>query len=764
MRSAFYTLILLTSVSFRLLSQDSGLEGYVYTSDTGEPVADARVEIAGDSLFVYTNKDGYFKLVSGKPAGQLWISHFAFDSLSVTVPYEVQPPLHFYLRYRSYQLPGVELTAGAAEESVLPEKNLIRLNRDIIEKVPGFMGVRDPLRALQSLPGFANGGEGNGGLYARGGGAGQNLVLFNGAPVYNPSHLLGLFSVFNPEAVERVDVYKSGLPPRFEGRLSSVIDLKSVSGPVDSVSLEADISSLYASGNLRVPLRPAWSVSAFVRKSYMNRTLWPLLRKIQTDEAVFRELEYDFFDINILSSLQLRRAGRLSFSAYLGGDDFGLGIPLLKAGNTMDWKNAVASVSWEHEVAPRLSLSTTAYYTGYFFSFGLRQGTFAAEARSAVNDAGFRGVMDYRFSPGHLLRAGVGVTDHFFKPVRPQAELSGVPFQLGEAARYPAGEWAVFFRDEYEVTPRLFIHYGARLTRYRYRGKDARTYTFVEPGAVAGYSLGHASSIKGAFSANTQTVHLVPVSAANFPFDFWVPSTGVLPPARGLQFSLGYFTSLQHLRYEAYADLYYKKLRGLLEYTGGVMGITGPVSLEDQVLGGTGESYGIEFYLKKNSGRLTGQISYTLSKNSRTFGDLNEGRPFPFKYDRRHAATLVAAFRLGSSWSLGAMFTFSTGHAFTAPASRYLLAGNVINQYSSYNGSRMPDYHRFDLSATWALNRNRSWESTLVFSFYNVYARANPVYQYFQARGDLAAYEFAVEPKSLSLLPFLPALNYKIAF
>ncbi|WP_256011023.1 TonB-dependent receptor [Desertivirga xinjiangensis] len=775
--SAFFSLIFFSIITNA--QQAVTLEGYIFEEGKDIPVVGASLSTLNSHT--KTDDSGYYALTLPAGSYKIVITDVRHDTLLVHLDIPTNTKRDFGLKLRSSTLQEVRVNSVAKNDltkSISP--NVQVLSKQDLEKVPGFLGQADPIKALQTLPGTGKGGEGNSGMYVRGGTSGQNLTLFNDAVIYNPSHLMGFFSVFNSAAVDEVKLYKSGIPSEFGGRLSSIIEVSSSKRIVDSLKVEGDVSLIAATTHLAIPVSKNWSISASARKTFMNASIWPALEKLNLGSSIFKKLRYDFYDLNFNSNSRLSKKNFLFLSVYYGGDDFGFGLGRFNISNNMNWNNLATSGSWKRIISDKVILNTTASYSQYNFDFGMAQDKYQAAVASQIKDKNLKSFLNV-YLKNNTLKAGIQYIHHNFKPNTPFVNSSGVEYDFGTPNTYYSDESSIFLSDEITFSSKLSGYVGARMTMYRHKGpytlaseddtkvnyaknKIVSTYTYVEPSLTLRYTLNSSSSVKLAYSSNTQPVHLVSVTAVNFPADFWMPSLKGISPEKGHQASVGYFKNFKQNTYESYVDLYYKKMDGLTEFSGGIMNLLDNLKIEDHLVVGSGAAYGLELYLKKKTGRITGWMGYTISKSDRTFALLNNGATFPAKYDRRHDVSFLAAYHLNPKWSLSFSFTYATGNAYTKPVGRYLLSGNIVNEYGSYNGARIPAYHRADVAATHKLKSTARTESSLSFSVYNLYNRQNPAYVFFLAEGDLTKYSVSVQPKSVAILPFLPSVTYKFSF
>lgn len=773
--------LLFTVIALSASSQNSkfNLEGFLYEQISKTPIEGATITI-NNLQSVRSKRDGHFSFLL--PAGnyRLRITHLSYEILLQDIEIQKDQNLTFFLNSKSSLMTEVKVSGSRIENRVQQlAPNAETLTKKDLEKVPAFMGQRDALKALQTLPGTGKSGEGNSGFYVRGGTAGQNLTLFNDAVIYNPSHLLGFFSVFNSAAVDQVKLYKSGIPAEYGGRLSSIIEINSSKEITDSLSAILDVSILSTTAKLDVPITSNWSVTASTRKTLMKYTIWPLINQFTPATSTFNKMKYDFSDLNLNSNARIGKNNYIYFSAYTGGDDFGFTLSRININNTMNWKNTAYSLTWKKILRNFMVLNTTASYSAYKFNFGMKQDEYQAGISSKIKDYNFKTSLNI-YLDNHTLKTGIQYTDHNYTPNTPFLNSIGTNYDFGVSNIYYSDESSAFVSDEYKLSDQTGIYTGARLSYYRHKGpyhfinedKSEQNYrsnsvvssfVYFEPSITFHHSITANSSIKISYSRNVQPVHLISITAVNFPADFWMPSLRSLSPEKGYQASAGYYKNFGK-RYESYVDFYYKKMNGLVEFSGGIMNLIDNLKIEENLLYGSGNAYGSEFFIKKKTGKLTGWIGYTLSKSNRNFKLINNAEDYPAKYDRRHDLSIISNYSFSKKWVVSGSFTYATGNAYTKPTSRYLIGGNVVNEYGAFNGNRMPSYHRMDLAATYTMKPHLHTTGELSFSIYNVYNKQNPIYIYFLAEGDLEKKRISIQPKSIALLPVLPSINYRITF
>ncbi|MFD1629252.1 TonB-dependent receptor plug domain-containing protein [Pseudopedobacter beijingensis] len=778
-KKIFYFLIFLLSLFYNcVLAQEKFLiKGLILDKHTKAPISGAVIQFNEKDQIIAKNT-GYYHYNSASEIKSIKVYNLGYDTLNLRINIKQDSVLDLYLNPFITTMDAVLVTAAGKKEILNDNRaNFQTLNKKELSLTTGFLGQKDVFKAIRSLPGVANGGEGNSGLFVRGGTGGQNLTLFNDAIIYNPMHMLGLFSVFNPSITEDVTLYKSGVPSEHPGRLSALVDVKSDKSITNSPKFEADVSPFSINTGTTLPITDYWNIGVWGRKTFMNQTVWPVINEL-SKSLFLNKMKYDFYDVNIFSNLRLGTKDVIYFSAYSGGDDFGFGIGHFNINNYINWVNTATSLNWVKTINNKITLNTTGTYSGYNFKFGISQEQYNASIKSHIRDLSYKSYLNINLNR-HQLKAGVYLADHKYIPNTPSVQSADTEMDYGTKNIYYADEGAIYIIDDFKWNSKIGLNVGMRLNYFRHKGpysiveKSGGTlnfgrnetitdYLFLDPSISLNYQLNEKSALKLSFNRNTQPLHLISVTAVNFPADFWMPSVGNLQPAKGYQGSIGYYKDINNKKYSTSLSIFYKKMYGLAEFSGGIMNLIDNMKIEDNLYYGNGDSWGTELFIKKTKGRFGGWLSYTFAVANRQFDKINEGKRFPFKYDRRHDISLTCNYKINRLWSASALFTFASGNAYTKPVSRYMVGGNLVNEYGSFNGSRMPAYHRMDISAGRKLKSYKRLETELSISVYNIYNRQNPMYMFYIAEGDLAKYTVSVQAKSIALLPVLPAINYKI--
>jgi hypothetical protein len=637
----------------------------------------------------------------------------------------------------------VVVTARRAEDNVQStEMGVTRLDMKTVKLVPALLDEVDVIRTLLLLPGVSTVGEGAAGFNVRGGGIDQNLVLLDDAPVLNSSHLFGLFSVFNPDAVADLKLVKGGLPAQYGGRLSSLLDVRLKSGNADSLRGSGGIGTVSSRLALEGPLQKGKSSFALAgRRSYAD--LFLKLVPAQRDNAAY------FYDLTGKASFTLGPRDGLYLSGYLGRDVFNFGASFLS-----DFGNTLGTVRWSHAFSPRLSVNVTALASQYEYHLGVPTGTTGFDWQSSILNRTGKADFTYQRAEGSMLTFGASGTWYTVQPGQVTPTDPASIFQPLQRPDQRATETAAYLDHEQTLAPRLAVQYGLRLSVFDYRGPGQaaeyagpdgvqkalvseqeygkgdriKRYANLEPRASLRYTLTAASSLKASYTRTVQNLHLLSNTTASSPLDVWSPSTNNIQAEHADQVALGYFRNFHDNDYEASVEVYGKTLDNQIDYIDGANVLLN-ARLEADLLYGQGRAYGAEFYLKKNNGPLTGWVSYTLSRSERQINGINNDAWYVAKYDKPHNLSVVGSYALSPRLALSGAFTYSTGIATTMPDSRFEYQGLIVPNVNGNvrNNYRVPAYHRLDLSATWQQKRNaaRRWQGEWVFSLYNTYGRRN---------------------------------------
>jgi len=750
------------------------VSGFVLDAGSGESLAGAVIfpeEIPTKGTT--SNSYGYFSLTLPEGMYKMTVRYLGYKTLTVTVILTENRKLNIELEQASISLGEITVTGEKDNNNVVSGEIVSKVTVKEIQNIPVILGEKDILKTIQLLPGITPAGEGNSGFYVRGGGIDQNLILLDEAPVYNPSHLLGFFSTFNSDAIKEVTLYKGGFPAEYGGRLSSVVDIKMNEGNDREYHLSGGLGLISSRLSVEGPIvknKGSFMISG--RRTYADIFL-KLLSPTGPDSTASRSTLY-FYDLNLKANYRISSRDRLFFSCYLGRDNFNLAGAL-----GLDWGNVTATSRWNHVINDKLFSNTSLIFNRYSYNFNVEVGTNDMRVLSEIKDWNLKEDISYYINPDNSLKFGINSVYHTFVPSRVDTTSF---FHVRSMDNRYAMENAVYISNEQTISKHFKATYGLRYslfssigpgTVYTYdevadiidsasypSGKIYNTFSGLEPRVILNYIINDSSSVKVSYARTRQYLHLLSNTTSTTPFDLWVPSNKNILPEIADQYTLGYFRNFLNNMFETSVEVYYKNMQNQIDYRNGANLILND-KVESQLVFGKGWSYGAEFFVSKKYGKLTGWISYTLSKTLREFPSINGGAVFPAKQDRPHNLSVVLMYSLRPALTLSATWIYLSGNVVTFPSGRYIIDGNMVPYYTERNGYRMPDYHRLDLGLTWQRKKTSHFESSWNFSVYNVYARDNAYAINFQQDPNDPAKMQAVQ---LSLFRIVPAITYNFKF
>lgn len=777
------------------------VSGYVKDATSGEALIGANVYVKETMRGTATNVYGYYVLNLEAGTHTVAMSFIGYEESTTTVEVKGDMKLNIQARPKAILAREVEVVGERRAENV-EDTRMGTADIDVqkLSTLPALLGEVDILKTIQFLPGVASNGEGNSGFYVRGGGPDQNLILLDEATVYNASHLFGFFSVFNADAVKNIELIKGGMPANYGGRISSVLDISMRDGNDKEFHGQGGIGLISSRLTLEGPIvkdRSSFLVSG--RRTYIDVLTKPFINP----ESAFSGSGYYFYDLNAKASYRLSDKDRFYLSGYFGRDVFDFsgsneGDPKFR----IPWGNATLAARWNHVFGPKLFMNTTATFSDYTFAFEAEQDQFEFELFSGIKDYGLKVDLSHYPDARHRLKYGGQYIYHIYTTSTVRVSSGDTDFNIDTPPKLHAHETALYVMDDFDITDQLRLNVGVRLSTFAHvgpftlydldeRGRATGTrdfdggepiasYAALEPRVAMRYRIDGKSSVKASYNRGQQYVHLASFSSTALPTDVWIPSGTNVRPQIGTQYSAGYFRDLLEGVFETSVEVYYKDFDNLIEYAEGAEPQNnGNTNYDAQLVFGDGYSYGAELFVKKRTGRLNGWLGYTWSRTMRQFPDINEGREFPSRWDRRHDLSVVTAYDLNARWSFGATFTYATGQAVTLPVNRYFIEGQLVSEYTERNGYRMAAFHRLDLAATLynratrqvtdpatgdTIMKDRRWKSSWTFAVYNAYNRANPYFIYFDATGNPGAGTFQVVAKQVSLFSILPSVTWNFNF
>ncbi|PIB37094.1 collagen-binding protein [Reichenbachiella sp. 5M10] len=774
------------------IAQDYTVSGYIKDASNGETLIGATVVVEGTSNGVVTNVYGFYSLTL--PAGQYQIQarYIGYDNRTQTVDLsQSDQRLDVELSEGGTQLEEVVVSSTADDANVTDlQMSSNKLDIETITKIPSFMGEADVIRSLQLVPGVATVGEGASGFNVRGGSVGQNMVLLDEAPVYNSSHLLGFFSVFNPDAVKDVNLIKGGIPARYGGRISSVLDIRMKEGNNKKFQAQGGIGTIFSRLAIEGPLvKDKASFVLAARRSYIDVLARPFTDVFDGGAAL------NFYDLTLKANYNINPNNRVFVSGYLGRDNF-----KFDKEQGFNWGNRTATTRWNHIFGKRLFSNFTVFFSDYDYvlAFGEDQND-QFDWNSRIRTYDFKPEFTFFLNPNNELAFGGEVALEVFDPANAKVTSDGetVPFRLDE--KY-AIESALYLSNNQKIGKNLQVEYGLRFSHYSLigpgtayyyddapagerkplnheqeydQGEVIQSYNNLEPRLSAKYMINIKNSVKLSYNKTAQYIHLISNTTASNPLDVWTPSSNNIKPQTGHQLAAGWFRNLgPNNDYEVSIESYYRLTYNQIDYIDGAELLINEY-LEGDLLSGDGRAYGLELMVKKNTGKLTGWVSYTAARTELQVDGINDGNWYPTRYDQLHNFKVAAFYALTDRISLSTNFTFVSGTPTTYPKSKYVIQGSYVvpqNNADSRNNVRIPNYHRLDISATFELGKpvpNKRFHSELVVSAYNVYARRNPFSIYF-TQEDVRPVNYQLpqtEARQVSIIgTIIPSISYNFRF
>jgi carboxypeptidase-like protein/TonB-dependent receptor-like protein len=772
-----FLFLLITTNSF---SQEKvTLSGHIQDATNGEELIGANIYVLELGTGLSTNAYGFYSLSLNPGNYKISITYLGFQQQIIDISLDKNQVLDIELEPEGVFIEEIVVTAKEEDQNVKSiEMSVEQLSATQIKQIPQVMGEADLIRSIQLLPGISTVGEGATGFNVRGGNVDQNLILLDEATVYNSSHLFGLFSVFNVDAIKDSKLYKGGIPSKYGGRLSSVLDVRQRDGNRKNFAMNGGIGLLASRLTLEGPIQK--DKSSFMiagRRSYGD--LFLKFNPDLKDNVVY------FYDLNAKANFELSEKDHLYLSGYFGRDVFNFGDEF-----SSDWGNATASVRWNHLFSNKLFSNFTAVYSDYGYSFGVPEGAEAFDWDARIFNYLIKGDFTYYFNPGTKLDFGMESNFYRFHPGRARGLGDESIFNEIEVEHQYALESAVYASFEHQPLPNLTLQYGLRFSNFQRFGKQdiflyengdptsggsivdtisygslekITSFSAPEPRFSANYVINNKNSVKLSYNRMQQYIHLVSNTTSATPIDIWTPAGSYIDPASVDQIAIGYFRNFKDNAFEASIEGFYKDFDNLLDYKDGAELLLNE-TLETELLSGEGRAYGLELSVRKNKGAVTGWLSYTLSRSERKVPGINDGEYYASNYDKTHDLSLTTNWKINKKFSLSTNFAFATGRPITYPASRYIYDGITVPHYSKRNEARTPNYHRMDVGLTYTPNKHpeKRWKSSWEIGAYNVYARRN-AYSIFFRQNENNPLE--TEAVRLSIFgSVLPYITYNFSF
>ena len=817
-------LSILLIFSIATFSQNYTISGYIEDVTSGERIIGGVVLDADNSKYVTTtNEFGFFSLKVPKNKIKIQVIYIGYQTKELNLLLKNDTTLTINIEFQN-EIDEVVVTQSYKD---VESSQMSRIDIPIskIKNLPVIFGEVDLFKTLQLMPGVQSGTEGTSGIYVRGGGPDQNLILLDGVPVYNVSHMFGFFSVFNTAAIKNVTLFKGGFPARYGGRLSSVIDVQMKDGNMKNIASEVSIGLIASKFTIEGPIKKdktSFIISA--RRTYIDLIAMPFIKMFGNEEysgdaGSGQQYSYKdsfgggyyFYDLNAKITHKLTDKDRLFFSFYGGKDkayfkyksegEYG-GYPNNEVNEfSLGWGNLISAARWNHSFKKNLFVNTTLTYSRFFFGVDFFQnyednnidGKYMEEYNinysSGIDDLAANVNFNWLPNVNHTIRFGASAIYHTFRPglasfsiniEEPNMPINKTDTTFGSNQLY-APEFSIYAEDDFSITKRIKINYGARISLFNVRDT---TFISPEPRISTRILLSKNVSLKASYAKMTQYLHFLSNNTVGLPIDLWMPATNIIVPEKSWQSAIG-LSWLLNNQYSISVEGFYKKMDNIVEFKEGesIFSIPGEGGMgevwEQKVTQGTGEAYGAEIFIQKKSGDFSGWVSYTLGWSNRSFENINFGQPFPYKYDRRHDISIVLMYNLNKNINFGLTWVYGSGTPVTLQKDEYgrYFGYNVFIYYSEdctcegypyygkRNNYRLPAYHRLDFSVNISKDKKRG-RRTWSLGLYNAYNNINPFYTKFvNGRENFNNPEpNKTYLRLYSIFPVMPSFSYKFVW
>lgn len=745
-------------------SQNLTVSGTVKEKSSGETLTGATIAVVEKpGVGVTTNEYGFYSLSLPKGNYTLRFSYVGRKQELISVKLDSNITISINLAEEN-SMQEIVMTSTKRNENITKASiGTEVLDMKTASKIPVVFGEKDLIKTIQLMPGVKSNGEGTNGFSVRGGATDQNLIILDEAPVYNASHMLGIFSTFNSDAIKDVTIIKGNSPSQFGGRLSSVLDVKMKEGNNKKYQVSGGLGLISSRLTIEGPIQK--EKSSFIISG--RRTYADMLARLSPD---FKGLKLYFYDLNAKANIAINSKNKLYFSGYFGQDELAVSSMF-----GSKWGNTTGTLRWNSIVSRKLFSNTSFIYSNYDFNVGFKTDGNTINYNSHIKDLNLKQDFTYYLNSKNTIRLGFNIIQHTITPTKAEG-TNIVSTKKGRKGL----ENAVYAGNSWRASDKINIDYGLRFSFYNIlggdtyniykdnqltqsvqlaKGKVGKTYYNFEPRFSMNYKVNNTINLKIGYARNTQNLHLMSNSTGGSPTDQWIGNSYNIKPEVADQVSLGY-SKILGSNYELNAEAYYKTMKNQIDYRDGV-DINTVADIESELLYGKGRAYGLEVLLKKKTGKLTGWIGYTISKTERQINGINNGQWYNAKQDRTHDLSVVGIYELTKRWTLSGTFIYTTGNAVTFPTGKYILNGMTIYQYGNRNANRMPATHRLDLSATYERQRKRRFQSSWSFGLYNAYGRQNPFSMTFR--------ENKTDPQKIdavqtSLFRWIPSITYNFKF
>lgn len=763
-----YWIVFFCFCTFSICAKNNVVTGFVKDSASQEPLIGASVINLKTGEGIYTNSMGFFSLALDSSDHQIIISFIGYKTQTIVLS-SISKRIQIFLVQNPSFLNTVLISANSRKESGNIQNSKITIPVKQLQAIPSILGESDPLKIAQMLPGVQSGGEATPGLFVRGSASDQNLVLIDDAPIYNPFHLFGIFSVVNSDALKTFEITKGGYSSEYGGRLASVVNMNLKEGNKNKFSGDVSLGLATSKVLLEMPLlKNKVSVMFSGRASYLHLFSKPFMSKEQFGS-------YNFYDFNIKVSAEVTEKTKLYFSTMYSGDNFNLTDEAdyyAHYYNKVKWNNIASSLRLNHVLSKRLFWNASLLYSKYALSTNVEQKSsddiYYLQYKTNIEDIGFKNDFTLYCNANNSIKFGVITTRKLFVPDAVVSKNDDVSILNRTVKDYSVLESAIYLEDEFKIGKKINVRIGGRLNVYQYQ---KTTVINPEPRVSLAYTFSPNWAIKTSYTQMHQYMHLLTTKGIGLPTDLWIPATNKVPYKSAYQYTLGVTKDISRKNLSITLEGYYKETYNDVSFKEGTSFMQSKylttvdnteLNWEDKITTGTSWNYGAEVFLHKKAGKWQGWASYTLSWSKSQFDELNFGNAFYSRQDRRHNFSLVNIYQITPKVALTASWVYITGNPITVANSAYYSAAHQLSfDYSGVNNFRMPSYHRLDVGVSYRTQIKKTIRE-FEFSVYNTYNRQNPYFYYTTSSN----YDFGTvfKTKQVSVLPIIPSINYKISF
>lgn len=731
------------------------ISGVITEKQTGESMIAATIACLKEKKGAASNNYGFYSLSLPKGQCIIEISFIGFQSITQTIDLHEDLRLDFELEEQTAALGEVLVKAEKSNQQIDDLKiSTQKMSIKTIKSMPALLGETDVLKSLQMLPGVQSGGDASSNLNVRGGSYDQNLILLDDAPIYNPSHALGFFSVFNPDAIKSVEIYKGGIPAQYGDRLSSLVDIRMKEGNMKKYQAALSLGTIASRVSVEGPIVKDKASFIFSgRYSYAGKVADNFVGLAKDVGFMKSELnnysegnDISFYDLNLKLNYKINPNNRLYFSAYSGKDQFY--FKLVDEKSSMDWGNSSMALRWNHIFNERLFSNTSLIFSNYNYAYYIKDDIRNFKWSSDLAEMDIKSDYDFFLNSRHHIKYGLSVNYHKIQPgeIAPRSENSITkPYKMDLNSSL---ESALYVSHRFDISDKIALRYGLRYSAFANVGagivynyaSDERTqivdstlyfnndiqsfFSGFEPRINLRYTLGESQSIKASYMRTRQYLHLLSNSSLGMPTDIWYPVNKHIEPQTADQLALGYFHDFANHTWVSSVETYYKDMQNQIGFKDNAKLFLNS-NVEQEILAGKGRAYGLEFMIKKEKGLLKGWLAYTWSKTEQKIEGINQGKVFPTRYDKTNDLSIYLSYQLSEKWLLSSNFVYSTGAPVTVAKGSYEFQGTLVNYYTERNAYRLPDYHRLDLSLIYKGRKRKSYQTEWIFAVYNVYNRHN---------------------------------------